>query len=65
VADPAMPYGDRDPAHALQRSIRVTEHLMAQGARLIIVACNTATARAIDTCASAIPTSPGWAWSPA
>jgi len=50
VADSGhAPYGDRDPAHALQRSIRVTEHLMAQGARLIIVACNTATARAIDT----------------
>jgi glutamate racemase len=49
VADSGhAPYGDRDPAHALQRSIRVTEHLMAQGARLIIVACNTATARAID-----------------
>ena len=50
VADSGhAPYGDRDPAHALQRSIRVTEHLMVQGARLIIVACNTATARAIDT----------------
>jgi len=49
VADSGhAPYGDRDPAHALQRSIRVREHLMSQGARLIIVACNTATARAID-----------------
>ncbi|WP_225863702.1 glutamate racemase [Ideonella benzenivorans] len=50
VADSGhAPYGDRDPTHALQRSLRVTEHLMDQGARLIIVACNTATARAIDT----------------
>lgn len=50
VADSGhAPYGDRDPAHALQRSLRVTEHLMDQGARLIVIACNTATARAIDT----------------
>lgn len=49
VADSGhAPYGDRDTAHVLERSLRVGEHLMQQGARRIIVACNTATARAID-----------------
>jgi glutamate racemase len=42
------PYGDRDPAHVIDRSQRVVDHLVEQGARLIVIACNTATAWAID-----------------
>lgn len=42
------PYGDRDPAHVRERTQRVVDHLIAQGARLIVIACNTATAWAID-----------------
>jgi glutamate racemase len=43
------PYGDRDPAHVIERSQRVVDHLVGQGAHLIVIACNTATAWAIDT----------------
>ena len=43
------PYGDRDDAHALLRAHRVSEHLIARGARAIVVACNTATAVAIES----------------
>lgn len=43
------PYGDRDPAHVRQRSERVVDHLVDQGARLIVIACNTATAWAVDS----------------
>lgn len=47
VADSAhAPYGERDPTHALDRSMRITAHLLDRGAELIVVACNTATAAA-------------------
>jgi glutamate racemase len=42
------PYGDREAAHVIERSTRIVDHLVEQGAELIIVACNTATAWAID-----------------
>jgi glutamate racemase len=49
VADSAFaPYGERDDAEILRRSERITDHLVAHGARLVVVACNTATAVAID-----------------
>ena len=45
LADSAnAPYGEREGAHVLQRSMRIAEHLLAQGAQLLVVACNTATA---------------------
>jgi glutamate racemase len=45
LADSAnAPYGERDGVHVLQRSMRIAEHLLAQGAQLLVVACNTATA---------------------
>jgi len=50
VADAGhAPYGDRDPAHVCQRSERVVDHLVDQGARLVVIACNTATAWAVDS----------------
>ena len=50
VADSGhAPYGDRDPAHVIDRSLRVADHLKHQGAQMLVVACNTATAWAIDT----------------
>ncbi|MBS0433662.1 MAG: glutamate racemase [Proteobacteria bacterium] len=50
VADSAFaPYGERCDKEIRDRSRRIVEHLLAQGARLIVVACNTATAAAIDT----------------
>lgn len=49
VADSAFaPYGERHDDEILDRSRRITAHLLACGARLIVVACNTATAVAID-----------------
>ena len=43
------PYGERDNAHVLTRSRIVTAYLRNQGCRAMVVACNTATAIAIDT----------------
>jgi glutamate racemase len=49
VADSGhAPYGERDPTHVVERSLRITDFLLLQGASLIVVACNTATAAAIE-----------------
>ncbi|WP_319380894.1 glutamate racemase [Thiomicrorhabdus sp.] len=37
------PYGEKSEDYILQRSLAVTEFLLAQGAKAIVVACNTAT----------------------
>lgn len=42
------PYGERDVSHVVDRSLRITDYLLSQGAALIVVACNTATAAAIE-----------------
>jgi glutamate racemase len=48
VADTAhAPYGERSSDYIAERSLRVAEHLVHEGARLLVVACNTATAHAI------------------
>lgn len=41
------PYGDRSAEEVIQRSQRLTQHLLDAGARMIVVACNTATTVAI------------------
>lgn len=49
VADSGhAPYGERDDAFVIDRAVRVTQHLLDRGAKLIVVACNTATAVAIE-----------------
>ncbi|MEJ6005756.1 glutamate racemase [Paucibacter sp. AS339] len=49
VADAAhAPYGLREPKYIIQRSLTVAEHLIDQGAGVLVVACNTATAHAIS-----------------
>ena len=49
VADAAYaPYGSRTSDEILARSFAVTEHLIGCGADLIVIACNTATAHAIE-----------------
>lgn len=59
VADSAFaPYGERHDEEIRDRSRRIVEHLLAQGARLIVVACNTATAAAIDTLRREHPDTP-------
>ncbi|MBQ0930842.1 glutamate racemase [Ideonella sp. 4Y16] len=59
LADSAhAPYGDRDPAFVAQRSLRLAEHLLAHGAAMLVVACNTATAWAIDALRQRYPQLP-------
>ena len=48
VADSAhAPYGPKSTEAIVARSLAIGEHLIAQGAALIVVACNTATAHAV------------------
>lgn len=42
------PYGERDEAHVITRSRALTAHLRDQGVQALVIACNTATAAAID-----------------
>ncbi|MDW5443124.1 glutamate racemase [Polaromonas sp. SM01] len=42
------PYGERDHAHVLARSRALSAHLVAQNIQALVIACNTATAAAID-----------------
>ncbi len=47
VADSAhAPYGDKAMSHSETRSVAITEHLLEQGAKAIVVACNTASGAA-------------------
>ncbi|OFW75053.1 MAG: glutamate racemase, partial [Alicyclobacillus sp. RIFOXYA1_FULL_53_8] len=41
------PYGDRDPEEVVQYSIQVLDFLYEQGVKMLVVACNTATAAAL------------------
>lgn len=48
VADSGFaPYGERDEAFIRDRSAQIVQFLLAQGAHMVVVACNTATAAAI------------------
>ncbi|MCW8917250.1 MAG: glutamate racemase [Gammaproteobacteria bacterium] len=50
VADSAhLPYGDKSPAFVRQRVTRIAESLSAMGAKALVVACNTATAAAVES----------------
>jgi len=49
LADTAhVPYGDKDDAYIRQRVLRIGTHLVDQGCRVVVVACNTATAAAVS-----------------
>ena len=43
------PYGERDDAFIATRALAISEFLLSQGAQVIVVACNTATAMAVHT----------------
>lgn len=59
VADNAYaPYGPRPAEEILQRSRKITRYLLAKGAKMIVVACNTATSIAIDTLRAEYPEVP-------
>jgi glutamate racemase len=49
VADSGhVPYGEKSPEFICQRSQRIAEFLIGQGAKALVLACNTATAAAIS-----------------
>src|SRR5438105_1245185 len=49
LADSAhAPYGERDTAFVVERSLRIAERLIDEGACGLVVACNTATAVAVQ-----------------
>lgn len=59
LADTAYaPYGGRSPDEIRARSFAITEHLIARGAALVVVACNTATAHAIEALRARWPALP-------
>ncbi len=43
-----LPYGNRSPEELTAFSIEIADHLLDQGAKLIVVACNSASAAALD-----------------
>ncbi len=44
----AFPYGDKSPEFVIERCTRITRLLIGRGARVIVLACNTATVVAIE-----------------
>jgi glutamate racemase len=59
LADQAhIPYGPRQKAQIREFSFGITDFLLAQGAKLIVVACNTASAAALHDLRERYPTTP-------
>jgi glutamate racemase len=59
VADQAhVPYGSRPMAQVLEFSMGITHFLLAKGAKIIVVACNTASAAALKELRQGFPTIP-------
>ena len=52
------PYGERDDAHVVARSLAISKYLVKQNIKALVVACNTATAAAIDQLRATYPTLP-------
>jgi glutamate racemase len=59
VADSGhVPYGEKTPEFIRQRSTVITDFLLEQGAKALVVACNTATAVGINELRAAYPNLP-------
>ncbi|GLK89258.1 glutamate racemase [Pseudomonas turukhanskensis] len=59
VADSGhVPYGEKTPEFIRQRSTVITEFLLEQGVKALVVACNTATAAGINELRAAYPQLP-------
>ncbi len=58
-----IPYGEKTPAFIRERCQLIAARLHAQGAKALVVACNTAPWRRWPICANAIPAGPSSAWS--
>lgn len=55
VADTAhCPYGDKPAAEVRERALAIGRHLEASGAKLLVVACNTATGAALEDLRAAV-----------
>ena len=52
------PYGNKPPEEIVRRSKEIAADLIAQGCDVVVVACNTATAAAIDTLRATWPDTP-------
>ena len=52
------PYGEKSQDYIIDRARFITEFLLGKGARIIVVACNTATAAAIATLRNEYPDTP-------
>jgi glutamate racemase len=50
-----VPYGNKSESHIRQRVLSIGDHLAAEGCTLIVVACNTATAAAVQALRDAHP----------
>lgn len=56
LADSAhVPYGSKDELFIRGRVLAIGRHLVAHGCRLLVVACNTATAHAVEALRGALP----------
>ena len=56
VGDTArVPYGPKSPETVRQYAVQITEWLASQGVKAIVIACNTATAHALDHLRSVLP----------
>ena len=51
------PYGEKSKEYIIDRARHITDFLLSQGADIIVVACNTATAAAIRTLRAEYPVS--------
>ena len=59
------PYGDRSHAFVQQRAAVITEYLIREGSKAVVIACNTATGIAVDLLRSRFPEIPIVAVEPA
>ncbi len=50
-----FPYGDKSPERLRERAIAISDWLLGHGVKLIVIACNTATAAALDHLQRACP----------
>ena len=56
IADSAhAPYGERDESYVIARAKAITAHLISQKVKALVIACNTATAAAIDVLRAEYP----------
>lgn len=58
-----IPYGEKTPEYIRQRCAIIADFLLGQGAKALVVACNTATVAAVADLRRDFPSGPSSAWS--